>query len=363
MSIKKIDDGYEVRYDTYDAAGVRHQRRKRFDKQADAKAFDAAHTLNNQDESKITVKEYLDSWLEHVKQRRKLKTHETYDYAVNHYFLPRFDGRTKLAKVKSIHLQKVFDAMIVDGLSASTVSIVRRSLHAAFGRVVGEYISINPMQRTEGGGTPPRTHTAIDAGQAENLLAVLAGQDFYLPVFFAVTLGLGRAECAGLKWQDVDLKKQTLSVERNRLYFKKQGILEDTPKTENRRRTLELPRFIVEELQREKKRQLEDQIFFGSKYKKSDFICRRRDGGTIHPNHYSGYMMAAYKAAGLPKITFHDLRHSCASVLIAKGVPITVVSAILGHSSPQITMQVYAHALQSGKREAADMLDKIYGKK
>lgn len=363
MSVKKLETGYEVRYNTYDASGDRHQRRKRFKKKKDADAFDAAHTLDNRDESKVTVKEYLDGWLLYVKQRRKLKTHETYDYAVNHYFLTHFDGRMKLSKVKSIHLQKAFDAMIAAGLSASTVSIVRRTLHAAFERTVGECIDANPIRRTEGGGKPPRTHTAIDAGQAEELLAALAGQDFYMPVFLAVTLGLGRAECAGLKWQDVDLKKQTLAIERNRLYFKKQGVLEDTPKTVNRRRTLELPRFIVEELQREKKKQLADQILFGNKYQKSDFVCRRGDGGTIHPNHYSGYMMDAYKAAGLPKITFHDLRHSCASVLIAKGVPITVVSAILGHSSPQITMQVYAHALQSGKREAADMLDQIYGKK
>jgi integrase len=363
MSIKKLDTGYEVRYDAYDAAGIRHQYKKHCDKAADARALDAAHTLNKQNESKITVKEYLDGWLEHVKLRRKPKTHETYDYAVNHYFLPHFDGRMKLAKVKSIHLQKVFDAMIAGGLGASTVSIVRRTLHAAFGRTVGECITVNPITRTEGGGKAPRTHTAIDAGQAEGLLAVLEGNDFYWPVFLAVTLALGRAECAGLEWRDIDLQKKTLTVERNRLYFKKQGVLTGTPKTENRRRTLELPLFVVEKLRRLKKQQLADKVLFGNIYKKSDYVCRRRDGSTIHPNHYSDAMMAAYKAAALPKITFHDLRHSCASVLIARGVPITVVSAILGHSSPQITMQIYAHALQSGKREAADMLDKIYGKK
>jgi integrase len=375
MPIKKLEGGgYEVRYDTYDAAGTRKQHRRKFDRlkgDNGAEAFAAKQKLSGANESNITIKEYLDGWLLHVKQHRKPQTYAQYREVVEDYFLKRFDGRMKMAKVKRLHIQAVIDKMIAEGFAKNTINGLRRVLSAAMNQaIIDEIIKTNPVKLTRGGGAEPDEIIILDSDEVTLLLDDLRGRDLYMHVFIAANMGLSRGEVAGLRWQDINFESSTLSVFRLKQYVKDEGVLEGTPKTERRRRDLPMPPYVKAELQEEKKRQLKNQVLLGSSYHKSECVCRCCDGTVYHPMSYGYPMRQALKRTGLtldengkPHFKFHWLRHSCASLLLDRGVPLTVVSEILGHSNTQITAKAYARALKTSKGLAADAMEKVYGQK
>lgn len=382
MAIKKLMDengkviGYEVRYDTYNAAGVRKQHRKRFDKlkgEGGAEQFDAKHTLSGEDESRVTVKEYFDKWLLHVKQTGKPSYYASCKKNINKYFYAAFEanpewqlrpGKMRLTKLKRSHIQAVIDWMISKGYSKNTVDGMRQKLCAVMNSAIAdEIVTSNPVEKTKSGGKPAREIAFLDETQIDKLLNAMKGDTLYIAAFLASNLGLARGEVSGLKWSSVDLKAKTLTVRELRQNVEDLGIIEGTPKTEKRKRTLPLPAYIVDALKAEKKRQLANRVKLGTAYHQSDYVCLCEDGHPPHPGIYSDELGHYLEAAGLPHTTFHGLRHSCASVLLANGVPLTIVSAILGHSSTQVTAKVYAHALENGKQQAADTLQKIHDKK
>jgi integrase len=370
MAVKPLRDendkvvGYEVRWDTYDAAGKRHQHRKTFAKKSDADRFEASQKLEPTQESKLTVKEYLTAWLLHVKQHRKPSTWANYRQCIEDYFLPRFDCRIRLDRCKRIHIQAALDKMIEEDFSRNNIKTVRQVLSAAFNQaVLDETISTNPAKHCKIGGAEAQEIVVLDPQQVEGLLSEARRYDAYIGLFLAANMGLARGEALGLRWKDVDFEGGTLSVKNLRQYIYEEGVIEGTPKTKNRRRTLPMPPYVKQELQDERRRQLAAQMKLGRLYQKSDFVCRQIDGKPYHP-HSIGYALEqSLKRAGLPVIRFHWLRHSCASLLLDKGVPLPVVSEILGHANVAITAKVYSHALANSKGVAADKLQEVYGKK
>jgi integrase len=380
MPIKKIPTGYEVRYNTYDASGDRHQRRKRFDKAKDAREFDAKHTIDNKEESNITVKEYLDGWLEHVRvrqieRRKKPLTYISYRQQVNLLYAAFSANiekwRINPAKLKMIRLRKsqmqaVVDWLISEGYGEGTINTFCTVLSTAFNSAVNgedEIINRNPMRSVERGGQPISEFKPYDAEQAQALIDAARGTDFFMQMFLALSMGLCAGEVGGLKWKDVDFKAGTLAVNQIREYGGKEfGIYEGSPKTKKRRRTLLMPQFVAQELKDEKKRQLENQVLMGEKYHRSDFVCRKAEGGLYVPQTYADASHRIMKKAGLHEIPFHYLRHSYASVSRAHGVPIDVISKNLGHSNVRITEDVYVYIFAQAGQEAADTMDRIYNK-
>jgi integrase len=254
--------------------------------------------------------------------------------------------------------------MVSENYARATVDGMRQIVCSALNvAIADEVISANPVEKTKSGGLPPRNIAIYGNNQVEQLLKSMKGDKMYIAVFLASNLGLSRGEVSGLKWSSVDLKGKTLTVCELRQYVEEHGIIDGTPKTERRYRTLPLPDYVVDALKAEKKRQLSDQLRLGEAYARNDYVCRCDDGRPPHPGSYSDILGWYTGSATLPHTTFHGLRHSCASVLLANGVPLTIVSAILGHSSTQVTAKVYAHLLDNGKQRAADALQKTYGKK
>lgn len=365
MSVRKTKDGkYECRYDTYDASGIRKQHRRRFKLKRDADEFDAAQKVSGKEESKLTVKEYLDSWLSHVKRVRKPSTYELYRHTIEVVFLPRFDGRIRLDRCKRIHIQAVLDKLADEGKAKSTLLCVRRIISAAFNQAVAdETIDRNPAKHCDAGGKASGSVTVLDSAQVTALLNEARNTEAYLAIFLGVTMALSRGEVAALKWADIDFAHSVLTVRSLRQYTDRVGVHEGTPKTANRTRTLPMPIFVSEVLQYERKRQLANQMMMGNQYHRSDYVVRMVDGKVYHPGSLSLPLKTALQRAGLPPMRFHWLRHSCASLLLDKGVPLTVVSEILGHGSTAITAKVYSHAIASSKGIAAKVMQDTFGQK
>jgi integrase len=166
-----------------------------------------------------------------------------------------------------------------------------------------------------------------------------------------LTRGLRRGELCGLKWSAVDLVAGTLRVESTLITVEGRPVA-SRPKTSAGRRSIPLDAHLVALLRAHRKRQQTEQLAVGPAYEHGGYLVADELGHPYHPDTISGWFEARVAETGLPRIRLHDCRHTAASLMLASGVPVKVVSEILGHASPTITLSVYAHVMP-GMAESA----------
>ena len=167
----------------------------------------------------------------------------------------------------------------------------------------------------------------------------------------------------GLKWDAVDLKEGRLWVRWALQRQTKKGLVMVEPKSRTSRRPLPLPPFVVALLKEHKKRQTADRLAAGPKWKDSGHVFTMEDGRPMSPEYAYKEFCKFLKRAGIRHIRFHDLRHSCASLLFAQGCSLRLVMEILGHSQIAITANLYTHLLPEADREAAGAMQALLGAK
>jgi integrase len=161
-----------------------------------------------------------------------------------------------------------------------------------------------------------------------------------------------RGELAGLRWEDVDLEAATISVRQTRIAIGYKVEVSE-PKTTRSRRSIGLDSTTVAALRSWRAQQLEERLVWGPAWMDAGMVFTREDGSPLHPEYLSRSFLRQARAAGLPRIRFHDLRHSYATASLLAGVPSKVVSARLGHASVGITLDTYSHVLREMDDEAA----------
>lgn len=206
--------------------------------------------------------------------------------------------------------------------------------------------------------------------QAKAFLDSVKGHRLEALFVMALTLGLRRGELLGLRWSDIDLDAATLRVNYALQRFDgKLHLME--PKTEKSRRVLPLPSLLTTALRAHRSRQLEDRLALGSDWQETRFVFASTIGTPLEPRNlnrtFDTLLEKANKELGesekLPKIRLHDLRHSCATLLLAQGVPQRTLMEILGHSQISLTMNTYSHVLPEMTRAAVGVMDAVLGGK
>ncbi len=190
-------------------------------------------------------------------------------------------------------------------------------------------------------------------------------RDERLGAFYVLALhtGMRRGELLGLKWEDVDLDGSTVRVRRTltRIEDGKRLSLGE-PKTKKSRRTVRLTPGAVEALKRHRAKQAEEKLRVGGLYVDQGLVFAGEVGNLINPsNHRQRSFLPLLERAGLPPITFHDLRHTCASLLFQRNVHPKFVQELLGHASVAITLDTYSHMLPGMGGEAADAMGDALG--
>lgn len=168
----------------------------------------------------------------------------------------------------------------------------------------------------------------------------------------AATTGLRRGELLGLCWDCVDLEHGVITVKRQLMALKDGLTLEETTKSKSGRRNVTLTDDAIRELKAWRKRQLQEKLFFGEAYQDNGLVFCKEDGSPLDPGELTKRFQRHLEKAGLPKVRLHDLRHTHASLLLARGVHPKVVQERLGHSSITMTLDLYSH-LTPGLQEAA----------
>ncbi len=313
-----------------------------------------------------TVGQFLtELWLPVVKHDLAPSTYASYQGIVTNRLVPHL-GAVRLQDLGPGHIAKAYDALRESGanrrgkvsrpLSETTIEHSHRTLHAALGYAVAQgLLARNPA---DGVRKPKRARTEMQVWDRTSLAQFLEATDTerLAPLWRVAThTGLRRSELLGLRWEDIDFDTGRLSVRRKRVavgYVMLEGL---GGKTDRSVRVVDLDDSTVARLRSWRKAQTEERLAWGPAWTATGLVFTREDGTGLHADHLAGAFARAVKAAAVPQIRFHDLRHGHASLLLQAGVPVKVVSERLGHASPAFTMATYQHVLPGMQAEAARM--------
>jgi integrase len=354
-----------------------------------------------------TVERYLTRWLEHMQTRIRSRTWAGYEATIRLHLVPQL-GKTPLAKLTPGHVDAAFQQLQQNGTSANRIKYARTVLRAALNRarkwqLVSQNVAalvdpprhrgkeIQPL-------TPEQARTLIDSVRDHRLGAIVS---------VATALGLRQGEALGVRWLDVDFDAGTLrvrqalersggdsaarrplalerreirkriadtpkrSVERralweqlraNRAKWRKlrSEIKFVEPKSARSRRTIVMPAVVVSALRSHRKRQLEERLAIGKAWQDSGLVFVSPIGTPLDPRNVTRAFQAMLAAApNVPRVRFHDLRHTAATLLLAQGVDPRTIMETLGHSQISLTMNTYSHVLPALQAAAAAKLDAI----
>lgn len=323
--------------------------------------------------SRITVSEYLSRWLDGERARVRASTWRGREGHVRGYIVPAVGG-IKLSRLAPADVERMTTAMVERGLSPRTAASCRVTLRRALGDALRDGLvgrNVAALAR------PPRVPTrSIEAGRdylvpadVRRLIDATVGHTFGPLVALAATTGLRQGEALGLSWPDIDMAARTLTVRRalarawvTRDGERAQGYALAEPKTPRSRRTLNLPAAAVAALERRRMAQEAERAAAGTMWQDVDgLVFTDVLGRPLHPSTVGHAFPVMLKAAGLPSIPFHGLRHSAATALLSAGVPLRTVADVLGHSTITITADTYAAVVPELRRDAADAMDRALG--
>jgi integrase len=252
-------------------------------------------------------------------------------------------------------------AILDKGLSARTAKYAHAVLRRALGQaqrwgmvtrnvatLVEPPKAVRPEVRAL---APHEVHALLDAAKGDRFEAILT---------VAIAVGLRRGEALGLRWSDIDLDAAVVRV-RRALVFVDGDLRFVDPKTKRSRRTIPLPSVSVQALREHRRRQAAKRLVAGPDWTDQDLVFQSATGGPMDPNNLGRHFRALCDRAGIGRVRLHDLRHTCASLLLAQNVHPRVVMEILGHSGIAITRDTYSHVLPELQREAADRMDQALG--
>ena len=303
-----------------------------------------------------TLSAYLDRWLNgSTKSYVKPSTFEGYELMIRNHIKPAL-GHKKLKVLAPDHVQYFYQQKLEAGLAPGTVRVMHGILHRALEQAVKwGVVPRNVCKATTSPKPNPEEIRPLDSEQAKRFLEASRGDRLEALYVLAVTAGLRVGELLGLKWEDVDLDAGALRVRRTRSQAKT-GPTFTAPKN-GKGRQLRLTRRAVEALKSHKAAQNTERLKAGSLWAGDNLVFCTHAG---RPLDFRNLARASFKPllkkAGLPDIRFHDLRHTCATLLLSRGHHPKLVQELLGHASVAMTLDRYSHVLPGmGDQTAAAM--------
>lgn len=307
-----------------------------------------------------TVRDFMESWLEDtVRPNLRPSTYASYSALTRKHIIPAL-GSIELAKLSPQQVQAFRNQKLSSGkLSPRTVEymiiILRIALNLAR---KWEIVNRNVASLVD---LPRRSSPERPTLDKDQLLAFLesAKGDRLLPLYaLTISLGLRRGEVLALHWDDVDLEQGTLRVRQS--LQRVAGKLSVTPtKTEQSNREVHIPKFLIPILKAQRLRVKEERVHMASRWVECNLVFPNTIGKYIEPRRLDRWFHAALEKAKLPRIHFHDLRHSAATLLIEEGIELKLVSAMLGHADSSITRDIYLHVTERMKKQTANKMDEL----
>ena len=311
----------------------------------------------------VLFADYIEQWLEVAKPTIAVATYASYCSMVKRVIAPYFRERRITLQgltpkdIQDFYLEKL------KTVSASSVIHYHANIHRALKHAVKlDLIPTNPADKVDRPKKDRFIGNFYDAEEENKLFEVSKGTKLEFPILFGAFYGLRRSEALGLKWDAIDFENDSITIRHTvtsvTLDGKVQLVAADTTKTKSSLRTLPLVPFVKERLLVLKKEQENNRRLCGRSYHKqfAGYVCINEMGDLIKPHYVTEQFPKLLDANGLRRIRFHDLRHSCASLMLANGVPMKQIQDWLGHSDFSTTANIYAHLDYSTKLSSADAM-------
>lgn len=317
-----------------------------------------------------TVAAYLEDWFTTNADTWKPSTRRSYRGAIDGYLRPAF-GPIRLEQVTPALVQRWLNDHKDAHGARRRVELAHAALRSALSDAQRlQLVTINAAMLVKVPKATRRPITPFDVAQARAFLAV--ADTHRLGALFSVALacGLRLGEATGLAWSDVDLDTGEIQIRQQLQAVGKRLVLQGL-KTSNSRRVLVLPEACRAALRAHRTQQLKERLKAGPRWVETGLVFTtyrtyrdgkgldRRVGAPLHPRNVSRVLAGLLTAAALPHIRFHDLRHSAASLLLARGVELVEVSKLLGHSELRVTADIYAHLQKQTAAKAATVMDAV----
>ncbi len=331
---------------------VRDKLTKALGDRADGLIFDAGT---------ITIEEYLDRWLsDSVRDTVRQRTYEGYEHMVERHITPALGG-VKLAGLTPAHVRGLYRDKLDAGLSNRTVRYVHTTLNKALSQAVADGLIPRNVCAAVKAPQPRKAEIRpLDRDQVRTFLDTVCGDRLVALYTVAVTAGLREGEILALRWEDVDLEAGRLQVRRTASETRT-GRVYELPKS-GVGRQIRLTQKATQALRAHRKLQLEERMEKAGLWEDHGLVFPSEVGTPMGARNLQRTFKIRLRRAGLPETTrFHDLRHTCATLLLRQGVNPKFVQELLGHRDIALTLNVYSHVLPDMGDAAAGAMDDALG--
>jgi integrase len=309
--------------------------------------------------SRLSVAVFLrEQWLPGLAPQVRPTTLHGYRTNLERYVVPRI-GATLLQRLTPAHLNGLYAELLAAGgrdgrpLGARTVQSVHMTVRKALGDAARWGLVARNVATLASSPRPRRAEMRTwTAGELRAFLEHIAGDRLAALWTLAASTGMRRGELAGLRWADVDLQRGRVAI-RQTLVLAGRQVVTSEPKTSRGRRSVALDPRTVAQLRAWRATQAAERLAWGAGWADSGLVFTRSDGAPLHPEWLSDAFEWRVGRARLPRIRFHDLRHTHASLGLAAGIPVKVMSERLGHTSSSFTADQYVHVTPQLEEQAA----------
>lgn len=361
-------DGHRRQKWVYTGYEVKNNQRK-----AEAALRDIIHEyekINLVYEPDILLSDFLNQWLVEVKPFIDEVTWDGYKIIVDSHVRPYFEEhKVKLVDADLDCIQRYFDYKATHGrkdgrggLAPKTLRLHKNVLQLAFKEAMRHrLISTNPCELVRLPKLERREYEWYNSDEIITMLDALKGEPLYPLIKTTVMYGLRRSEVLGLQWQSVDFNVDSILI-RHTVSVGTKVVEKDKTKNNSSYRAFPLFPEIRELLLRLKDEENKNREFFGNAYIENDYIFKRPNGDTYDPSYITHRFGELLKKYDLPHIRFHDLRHSCASLLLSKGCTLKDVQDWMGHADIKMTCNIYGHLDLTRKKATSEAIHEALSK-
>lgn len=330
-------------------------------------------------DNKIRFVDFSKRWMdEYAKVNLTIKTYARYEI-----YLKRINqgiGHLKLKDITPLQLNAFYRSLEADGVNQrkrydengnliNNGKLAPKTIldhHRVISKILATAVKWgllekNVAMRADPPKVPHREISYLNEQEVRQMLTLLEKEpiQYQTMITLLVYTGIRRGELCGLEWKDIDFESQVMHVVRSAQYIGNKTMITKEPKTKSGIRHFSLSIHACILLKKYKRWQLEQKLNAGDRWEESDRLFTSWNGKPIHPDTVTDWFSKFIKRSGLPYVTLHSLRHTNATLMIAEGTDVCTVSRRLGHANTATTLNIYAHALKSKDREAANTLDNV----
>lgn len=364
LSYKK-NEKWETKWKSTGIKAIKGNKKKAENKKEEIrKKFQEEINSDNIDNEDILFIDYMKKWLKMISSSVEPTTLNGYQGVINGRMTDYFKNtKITLQNIKPKHIQEFYQYLLDDGLCGNTVKHYHANIRKALQYAMKtDIILSNPADKVDLPKIEEYKPKFYTSDEVKTLLNEVIGTKLEIPVMIDCFYGFRRSEVIGLKWSAVDFENDTITIDHTITQINGKLIIRDKTKTKSSKRTLPLEPIVKSFLIELKEKQKNNRELCGDSYNKDylEYICVDNCGNIIRPDYVTETFLKLLKRKNLKIIRFHDLRHTCASILLKNGANMKEIQAWLGHSNYNTTANLYAHLDSSSVNNTGKVMANVF---